>query len=223
MCSRFNWKRFGFWHAKTDVDKIIKKGQGSEWFAIFHALSRILVGYVFVGARCGWGWTKSIWTGHEKEEKRACVYICVCVSECDGPALFLGCVAQSVPSSVCPFPSYSASPPFSPPPPPPFILLCKHTKQPIGRLREELAFALEKDWVVPSHPSICRSSRAAFCLRPDAHRRTNWGKKWSPWVSTSSINFSSFPISNWCNLHLFCLFFYFCRCSGRRARGALHS
>jgi hypothetical protein len=76
-------------------------------------------------------------------KKRACVYMCV--SECDGPALFLGCVAQSVPSSVCPFPSYSASPPFSPPPPPPFILLCKHTKQPIGRLREELAFALEKD------------------------------------------------------------------------------
>jgi hypothetical protein len=60
LCSRFNWKRFGCWHAKTDVDKIIKKGQGSEWFAIFHALSRILVGYVFVGARCGWGWTKSI-------------------------------------------------------------------------------------------------------------------------------------------------------------------
>jgi hypothetical protein len=52
------------------------------------------------------------------------VYMCVCVSECDGPALFLGCVAQSVPSSVCPFPSYSASPPFPPPspPPPPFHL-----------------------------------------------------------------------------------------------------
>jgi hypothetical protein len=44
---------------KRMLIKIVKKkrGQGSEWFAIFHGLSRILFGYVFVGASCGWGWT----------------------------------------------------------------------------------------------------------------------------------------------------------------------
>lgn len=35
--------------------------------------------------------------GYEKGRKSlVCIYVCVC----DGPALFLGCVAQSVPSSV---------------------------------------------------------------------------------------------------------------------------
>jgi len=61
-----------------------------------------------------------------KRKKKGLVCIYVCVSECDGPALFLGCVAQSVPSSVCPFPSHSASPSSSPPFFPFFLLLQTH-------------------------------------------------------------------------------------------------
>ena len=179
---------------KRMLIKSFKKKRARKWMVCdFSWLSRILVGYVFVGARCGWGWAKSIWTGHEKEEKRACVYICVCERVWWTSFIFRLCSTVSAKFRL-PIPfllGFSTVFSFSPT----SSCFTKHTKQPIGRLQEELAFALGKDWVVPSHPSICRSSRAAFCLRPDAHRRTNWGK-WSSWDSTSFINSSSSFFSN---------------------------
>lgn len=103
--------------------------------------------------------------GRKTKERLVCIYVNVC----DGPALFLGYVAQSVPSSVCPFPSYFGSFAVLPLFPPLFSCFIK-IEATISKTKGT-CISLEKHWVVPSHPSICFPSRSTFSLLLDVHKR----------------------------------------------------
>lgn len=104
------------------------------------------------------------WAGKRKKG-----LVCIYVNVCDGPALFLGYVAQSVPSSVCPFPSYFGS--FAVLPLFPPLSSCFIKIEATISKTKGTCISLEKHWVVPSHPSICFPSRSTFSLLLDVHKR----------------------------------------------------